>query len=244
MEEKRRPGFLVLVARLGRLVFSVARDYVLIVRAGSEGKGLAALQRLVRGGPLVQVGLAILAFGVFATAYIGLYGGQFPTLNAELWEGEQVHAPLPALIVSLFIGSFAWAYLLVGAAACGLGAYVVAAAYVAYYGLLAGIALGGTVWFILVPLWLLALDAPGTMAAAPVGLALLYRLAVDLAQLRAESAVAQVCGPSRSDRALPLGGGQSLVSKGASPQALCRFRHQRGAFYGLLCACLAPGCAR
>lgn len=140
--------------RAGR---SAARSYLVIVRGRSEGAGLARLTDISRGGPLNWLGLAVLAVSVLSSAYLSFQGHEFPLVTAGVWEGEHLAVPLPALYVCLLVISFAWAYILAGAAAHGLGAYVLVAAYAAYYGLYAGLGLGGTVWFALAPIWLLIL---------------------------------------------------------------------------------------
>ena len=145
------------LVRLWRVLYTTGRDYVLIVRGGSEGKGLEALRAIVSGGPLHWLGLAVLCANVFATAYLSLRGQVFPTLTAELWEGEVVAVPSPALYISLLVVALGWAYLLAGAASFGLLPYVFTAAYTAYYGLYAAFTLGGTPWFIVIPLWLVVL---------------------------------------------------------------------------------------
>ena len=101
--------------------------------------------------------LVALLLAVVITPYLRLAGQGYPVVMTEIYEGEVVGAPLPALYLALLVFSFAWAYLLTGAATYGLGAYVLAAAYAAYFGLLAGLSLAGTPWFTLVPIWLLLL---------------------------------------------------------------------------------------
>ena len=154
--EQETKLFRVLV-RLWRMLFSMARDYIVIVRGRAEGAGFATLRSISRGGPLNWLGLVVLFINVVSAAYLGLQGRGFPIVRAEIWEGEEVMAPLPALYLSLFVVSFGWSCLLVGAATSGLGIYVLTAAYAAYYGLYVGLGLGGTPWFALIPIWLLAL---------------------------------------------------------------------------------------
>lgn len=145
--------------RLGRILFSALRDYVVNVRVKDEAAGFATLRVLARSGPLYWPGLAILLVSVAATAYLSLQSAGVSILSIEIWEGEAVRVLSAALYLSLFVISFGWAYLLVGAAAVGLGAYVLAAAYVAFYGLAAGFGLAGTPWFALIPFWLLVTGA-------------------------------------------------------------------------------------
>lgn len=145
------------LSRLFHALFLALRDYVVNVRIREEATGLTALQSLAGSSPLCWPGLAILLLATAAIIYLSLYGQRFPFLTAELWEGEIVKAPLPALYLALFIISFGWAYLLVGAVAFGLGAYVLAAAYAAFYGLFPGFSLMGTLWLALIPIWLLVL---------------------------------------------------------------------------------------
>lgn len=147
------------LSRLCHTIVSAARDYVVHVWGESEAAGFATLKSLVRSGPLYWPGLVILLVSVAATAYLSLQSAGFPTLSVEIWEGEVVRVPSAALYLSLFVISFGWAYLLVGAATAGLGAYVLAAAYAAFYGLAAGFGLAGTPWFAVIPLWQLALGA-------------------------------------------------------------------------------------
>ncbi|OGO04285.1 MAG: hypothetical protein A2Y73_04105 [Chloroflexi bacterium RBG_13_56_8] len=155
------------LGKLWQAIRSGVREYLVIVRGRSEGAGLARLAEISQGGPLNWLGLAVRALSVLATAYLGLYAQRFPFVTAEVWEGESLSIPTPAVYLSLLIVSFAWAYLLVGAAAVGFGAYVLVAVYGAYYGLVAGLALGGTVWFALIPIWLLLLG--GWVASSSPG---------------------------------------------------------------------------
>lgn len=157
MDSQRETRLVRVLVRLRRVVFSVARDYIVTVRGRSEGAGVATLRGISRGGHLSWLGLAILVVSVIGTACLGLQGQGIAMLDAEIWEGEEVRAPLPALYLSLFVVSFGWAYLLVGAATSGLGIYLLAAAYAAYYGLYVGLGLAGTLWFTPLPIWLLAL---------------------------------------------------------------------------------------
>jgi hypothetical protein len=154
-----RPRIPSFILRLWHAVFSTAKDYVVIVRGGSEGKGLKTLQRLLHSGPLVWLGLMILILNIVATAYIGFKSESLPALSAELWEGERVTVPSLALYVSLGVTACGWAYLLVGAAASGLGAYVLVTAYAAFYSLMVGLALGHALWMAVIPLWMLFMGA-------------------------------------------------------------------------------------
>ena len=89
-------------------------------RAGrAEGAGFGTFKTLVGGGPLNWVGLSVLAASIAGTSYLALTHGRFPDLSVELWEGELVAAPSPALYLSLLTVSFGWSYLLSGAAMSG-----------------------------------------------------------------------------------------------------------------------------
>ena len=143
------------MSRLGKAVYTPAREYVRIVRGGSEGAGLSTLKTFISGGPFFWLGLAVLVLSLLATAYLGLQGHRFPAVRAELWAGEAVEIALLALWASLLVMAFGWAYLLNGAARYGLGAYVVAAAYVTYFGVIPGVIRADALWFLAVPLWLL-----------------------------------------------------------------------------------------
>ncbi|MGB9578492.1 MAG: hypothetical protein ACPL3S_04405, partial [Halothiobacillaceae bacterium] len=139
--------------RLGQALYASAKEYVLTAR--SEAAGLAALKALFTGGPLFWPGLAVLIAGVVATAYLTLQRQAFPLLQFALWEGEAISLPTPALWLALPLATFAWAYLLAGAARSGPLVYTVMAAYVGYFGLTPGLACAKFLWFALVPAWLL-----------------------------------------------------------------------------------------
>jgi len=124
---------------------------------GGEVDGLSALKVPLLGGPLYWPGLVMLLVCVVAAPYLRLPGQGYPALSFEIWEGEVVTAPAPALHLSLVAFSFGWAYLLVGAAGYGLGAFVLAAAYAGYFGLAPGVGVARSLWIALVPLWLLLL---------------------------------------------------------------------------------------
>jgi len=121
---------------------------------------------LLRAGPLGWLGLLALLFNIIITTYLILQGQAYPTLRAVLWEGEEIALPSPALPLSLLFIALGWAYVLCGAALVGPWAYLIIAAYVAYYGLYAGINLAGTFWFVLPPLWVLALGAWAAASSA------------------------------------------------------------------------------
>ena len=140
---------------LGSAIRTSAKGYVRIVRGGSEGAGLATLKTLTAGGPLFWLALAVLVASLAATAYLALQGSALPTVRAELWPGEAVDVATAALLGSLCVMAFGWSYLLSGAARHGLGAYVVAAAYVGYFGLIPGAMRAGDAWFPVLPIWLL-----------------------------------------------------------------------------------------
>jgi len=152
------------LSRLRQALVSTLKDYVVTVRWKGEEEGLAAVQNLIHTGPLHWPGLLVLVVSVIATAYLSWPGHGLPIVAAEIWEGEVVQVPLPALYLSLAVMSFGWAYVLVGAAAFGLGAYVLVAAYASFYGLFPALGQGGTLWFILIPIWLLILG--GWVASA------------------------------------------------------------------------------
>ena len=141
---------------VGRALWVAAQGYVRIVRGGSEGAGLSTLRALARGGPRFWLGLAVLVVSLVATAYISVGRGTLAMVEGELWEGELIRLPVLALWLAAPITALGWAYLLLGAAGYGLGAYVVVAAYALYYGLTPGIAHAGAAWFPVLPIWLLA----------------------------------------------------------------------------------------
>jgi hypothetical protein len=148
-------------SRLWNMVVSTLRDYVVSVRWGGEEEGVAAVQNLFRKGPLYWPGLVVLSFAVIAAAYLSLRGQRFAAVTT-VYVDQTVRVPLPTLILSLFVAALAWAYLLVGAIAAGLGIYVLTASYVTYFGLYLGQGPGSrALWLILVPLWVLALGAWG-----------------------------------------------------------------------------------
>jgi len=154
MNEGKRSNTLL---DLGRALYHEAKDYVVNSWVRDELAGLNTLKVPLRGGRLYWPGLVMLLLAVVAGPYFRLAGQGYPVVAAEIYEGEVLGAPLPALYLALLVFSFAWAYLLTGAAGYGLGVYVLAAAYAAYFGLLAGLSLAGTLWFALVPIWLLLL---------------------------------------------------------------------------------------
>jgi hypothetical protein len=141
--------------RLKNALASATRDYLVTVR--SEGAGLEALRGLSRGGPLSWLGLFVLLLNLLASGYLAFRGRAYAVITAEVWEGAQVSVPSPALYLAIIFMAVAWAYLLTGAASAGPGIYVLAAVYIAFYGLIVGISLGGTLWFVVVPVWLLLL---------------------------------------------------------------------------------------
>lgn len=149
-----------------RAVVSSVKEYIVIVRGRAEGAGLATAGVLLRAGPLGWLGLLALLFNIIITTYLILQGQAYPTLRAVLWEGEEIALPSPALPLSLLFIALGWAYVLCGAALVGPWAYLIIAAYVAYYGLYAGINLAGTFWFVLPPLWVLALGAWAAASSA------------------------------------------------------------------------------
>ncbi|MBC7262427.1 MAG: hypothetical protein H5T63_10485 [Chloroflexi bacterium] len=192
--------------RLFRALFSALRNYVMNVRGKEEAAGFAVLQSLAGSSPLCWPGLATLLVTIAAAVYLSLYGSRFPLLTAEMWEGEIVQAPSPALYLSLAAISFGWAYFLVGTTAFGLGAYVVAAAYTAFYGLFPGFSLLGTLWFTLVPIWLLVLGG-WTAASRPT----LWRLPL---LLLLSLLVALITYPSLHLKTILPGTGGRLVLAG------------------------------
>ncbi len=142
-----------------RAASSFVRGYAAIVWGRSDGAGVTTAKTLIRGGPLSWLGFLVLLASIVVTVYLTLQAEAFPVLRATLWEGEEIAVPAPSLCLSLFFTTFGWAYLLCGTAAVGPLAFLITAAYVAYYGIFPGITLGGTLWFTLPSLWLLALGA-------------------------------------------------------------------------------------
>lgn len=145
------------LTRSGRAVYILIKNYITIVRGRAEGAGVSTLLNIIKGGPLNWLGLVFILICVISTAYIGIQSQRFLILTTEIWLGETINLPLPALYISLLISSIGWSYLLVGAASLGLGMYVFVAAYVSYFGLYVGLNLAGTPWFILIPIWLLVI---------------------------------------------------------------------------------------
>ena len=77
------------LTRMGRFFLATTRDYLLIVRGGSEGAGFKALGQITRGGPLNWLGLAALMCCIIATAYLLLQRQAPPLASAELWDGQR-----------------------------------------------------------------------------------------------------------------------------------------------------------
>jgi len=152
-EEKRSNALLDLC----RALYHEAKDYMVDGWLRGELAGLDTLKVPLLGGRLHWPGMVALLLAVVATPCLRLAGQGYPVVMTEIYEGEVVGAPLLAFYLSLLVFSFAWGYLLTGAATYGLGIYVLASAYAAYFGLLAGLSLAGTLWFTLVPIWLLLL---------------------------------------------------------------------------------------
>jgi hypothetical protein len=153
MKDKPAGAFSARVKQIGQTLYASVKGYVLTAR--SEAAGLAALKTLFTSGPLFWPGLAVLIASVLATAYLALQRQGLPLLMLELWEGEKLSLPAPALWLALPVIACAWAYLLAGAARRGPVAYALAALYVGYFGLMPGLACGRFLWFALVPIWLL-----------------------------------------------------------------------------------------
>jgi len=149
-----------------KAVVSSVKGYVVTMRGRAEGAGLATTGTLLRAGPLGWLGLLALLFNVVVTAYLIFQPQAYPALRAILWEGEEITLPSPALPLSLLFISLGWAYALCGAAMAGPWVYFAVAAYVAYYGLYAGINLAGTPWFVLPLFWMLVLGAWATASSA------------------------------------------------------------------------------
>lgn len=147
------------LAALYRGLYAILRDYVLVVRGSSEGGGIKALRALARGGPRYWLGLAVLLASLVATVYLRIGAQSLPVLQVELFEGESIMVPTPALWLAPLVMAFGWAYLLSGAAGYGLGPYVVAAAYTTYYGLFPGLPRAQELWFAALPWWLLVQGA-------------------------------------------------------------------------------------
>jgi len=144
-------------ADLAKPVYAFAKDYVLDVR--NETAGLATLRIIASGGRLYWLALGIVVLSLICTAYLALQRGTLPSVRVEIWEGEALAAPAIAAPLSLAVMAFGWAYVLVGAARHGLGAYLAGVVYVAYYGLVLGLEQWDVVLLAVVPLWLLAQGA-------------------------------------------------------------------------------------
>lgn len=145
---------------------SLVKGYAVIVWGRAEGAGVDTAKTLIRAGPLSWLGLLVLLVNVIVTVYLALQAQAYPILRTALWEGEEIALPTPSLYLSLLFITFGWAYVLCGAARVGPVGYLIAAAYVAFYGLYAGINLAGTFWFALPSLWMLALGSWAAGASA------------------------------------------------------------------------------
>jgi hypothetical protein len=117
------------------------------------------LRGLVRTAPLTSVGLLVLLATIVATAYLSQSGQHLLSLSAELWEGNAIAVPAAALCFSLGAVSLGWALVLVGAASASLPLYVLSASYASFYALSPGLGVAGSIWFVLIPLWVLMLGA-------------------------------------------------------------------------------------
>jgi len=155
MEEKHQAKDAPAFTRLRRVLWRTARDYA--VTARSEKAGLETLKGLAHSGPLCWLGLAVLLMELVAAAYLAVQGQRYPLIGAQISEGQRAIVPSPVLYLSLFFVAFGWAYLLAGAASRGLVVYVLVAIYVAFYGLIIGINLVGSLWRAIVAMWLLFL---------------------------------------------------------------------------------------
>lgn len=158
--DQRRTTLVRHLSTLWRTTVAILRDYVVGVRWKGEADGFRALRGLIRRGPLYWPGLVMLVCAVIAAPYLSRQAGRFATASTSFVE-ETVQTPLPALYLSLLVIALGWAYLLLGAHATGLATYFVASAYVTYYGLSLGSGLTSPFWFVLVPVWLLAVGAWG-----------------------------------------------------------------------------------
>jgi len=124
-------------SRLWNMAVSTLRDYVVDLRWKGEEEGITAVQGLMRRDSLYWPGLIVLAFAVVAAPYLSVQGQRFAAASTTFVD-QSVRVPLPTLHLSFFVAALAWAYLLVGAIAAGMGPYVLVASYVAYFGLQLG----------------------------------------------------------------------------------------------------------
>lgn len=155
--KERRP-------RLGRRIWVALQEYlfkvgILGVSVDSVRAQLEILNAFVRGGPVSWLGLGALLATVGATIFLTWQREALPLLSVELWDGTRAAAPALAALLAMLIIALGWAYLLVGAAGFGLWAYVLVAFYVLWYSLVLGISAVGTVWFALIPIWVLVQGA-------------------------------------------------------------------------------------
>lgn len=123
-----RPRLKRTIANLGKPVYLSAKDSVFDVRP--ETAGLTALRTIVSGGRLYWLALGLVALSLVGTTYLVLRRDTLPSISIELWEGEALAAPTMAAPLSLGVMALGWAYVLVGAARHGLGAYLASVVYV------------------------------------------------------------------------------------------------------------------
>ncbi len=222
--------------RLPHTIYAIAREYVWR-RIQGEGIGLATLRTVVRASPLNWPGLAFLLASIAAAAYLSVGGGRLPLLSATLWEGEQVAAPAPALYIFLAVFALGWTYLLVAAAELGLGWYVATATYAAYYVLYVGLALGGSLWFGLIPAWLFVVGVwVASSSPGRTRLPLLAVLSLVVAMLTYPSLGLKALLPGLLGR-LVLGA--VLFALAANPWALAARRFRPALAWALTLAVLA-----
>ena len=142
---------------LARALFAALKGYAAVLYGG-DWQGVQTLHAMARSR-LTLPGLALVAGSVLGTAYLTLNSAAIPAHAAELWPGQLLKVPWPTLPLALLLLSVGWSYVLAGAAMVSLGAYLFAFIYIAYYSIMPGFELAGTLWFALVPIWGLVLGA-------------------------------------------------------------------------------------
>lgn len=239
------------LSHLARALFTALKGYAAVLYGG-DWQGVQTLHTMARSR-LTLPGLALVAGSVLGTAYLTLNSASIPALAVELWPGQLLTVPWPTLPLALLLLSVGWSYVLAGAAMVGLGAYLVAFVYIAYYSIMPGFELAGTLWFTLIPIWGLVLGA-WAASSRPGGWGrLLFLLLLSLA-------TALLTYPSLGLRAVfpPVEGRLALAAAYfvlvANPLAL-RWRHFRPgvalavslavfvAFYGLAIVHSTPAAA-
>ncbi len=99
--------------------------------------------------------------GPAGRAGLFLLGGGLP-LAAALLSGVWAFGDAATLWFGLIVFAAAWAFTLTAATRLALPAYIILCAYLAWYGVLVGGALAGTLAFALLTLWMLWLAAAAT----------------------------------------------------------------------------------